>query len=181
MPSTGCVRWGKYRGSTISPDGGPECCLLAAAHQKGSGAVPHRWKSGRLRRSRSLPCHRTNSVPVRSSMQERVSGQLRQPLTRLPGACHQAIRKTDTASSRSTTATSESSRRAILQMTSFERARRQVPYLRYATPGFTTGHFASGMVAADPDSRTTESRTGSATLLGMPPRIGSTIVHHRGL
>jgi hypothetical protein len=105
-----------------------------------------------------------------------------------PAGAYEIIRRlppsdseTDTASNWSTTATSESSRRAILQMTSFERARRQVPYLRYATPGFTTGHFASGMVAADPDSRTTESRTGGAPLLGLPPRIGSTIVHHRGL
>jgi hypothetical protein len=68
-----------------------------------------------------------------------------------------------------------------LPMRSFERARRQVPYLRYAPPGFTTGHLASEGGSRRPDSRATESRTGGATLLGLPPRIGSIIVHHRGL
>jgi hypothetical protein len=82
----------------MSPDGETECCMLAAAPQ--SGAVLY-GIDGRAAGCRAQGVFHvtdvTSQIQYRSSRQERASGQLRQDLRKLSGACHQAMWNTNTA------------------------------------------------------------------------------------
>lgn len=169
MPSTGCARRGKYRGSTISPDGGPECCMLAAAHQK--GAVLYGIDGRAAACGAQGVSHVTAQVQYRSGRRGKNGsrGSSGRPLRDCPAPATKRFGKPIP--------------RQIGQRRPRRLRRRADKSLICATrlQDSQPVILPRGVVAADPDSRTTESRTGGATLLGLPPRIGSTIVHHRGL